>query len=789
MIRYTQLVVRQWNRLGFSLLLLIITLTLSIEAPATTASVGEIAHPLPPSVPSVLSETSAFSKQFEETSYYLEDVAFVTADIGWAVGQVHWDVVNKQYTGTIVKTVDGGETWSPQDAGVSESLRGLCFLDGGQGWAVGAHGTIVHTSDGGSHWSKQPVDTTDDFRGVVFVNANSGWATSIRGVHQNERTGETDDWQGSIWHTSDGGQSWIRQILPDSASLLNRIDFVDEQQGWAVGIRRVRQDALGPQHSAVVYRTTDGGQTWAEAYNPDLAMTLTGVDFVDAANGWAVGFITNSSIEGGSVIHTSDGGETWERQDAGGFGRLLRDIQFIDQERGYIVGADYTAAWGPPVYRTMDGGKTWTETRMAQHESDGLSGVAVVGDQMIAVGEHDYIVKTDRAWDSCEPGPVGPQTPPPMPCHDCDCLFRQSFMNAHYKLQDVFFLDEMQGWAVGSRSFGVSISGQVILHTADGGVTWGTQYEDAPPPGSSWSLYRLNGVHFSDAQTGWAVGRAETFQGDPRGGYRGAILHTTDGGKNWEQQGMELYDQWALEFFAVQFLDRQNGWALAESRFPARTVFLAHTIDGGARWDWVDTGVEGPLGVGYEYVMGDLEFTDEQHGLVVGGLGLVIRTDDGGAHWSKQTVDCGYPSCNYTLYAQDMIDGQRGGIAGQEYFSTSDGGSRWSMQDLPFGVDLYDIKFVDAKQGWMVGGHGVVLHTEDGGNSWNLVQAGLLDALFGVCFVNPQRGWFVGDYGAIVQYSSSYLPTGPASLLSPIWRPGQAISSGLNMGVQIIYVP
>jgi len=787
--RYAQRVIRQWNLPGLLLIPTIVTLTLVVRAPAATASVGEISQPARPPIPPPLSETSAYVKQFEETSYYLEDVAFVTTDVGWAVGQVHWDATQKRYAGTIVKTVDGGETWVLQDAGVNEPLRGLCFLDGEQGWAVGANGTILHTTDSGSHWSKQAVDTTDDFRGVVFVDANSGWATSIRDIHRNERTGEADDWQGSIWHTSDGGQSWVRQTLPESASLLNGVDFADERHGFAVGIKRVGQDGSGPQHSAVVYRTIDGGQTWAEAYDPGLAMTLTGIEFVDAVNGWAVGFITNSGIEGGSVIHTSDGGETWERQDAGGFGRLLRAVQFIDQERGYIVGADYMGAWGPPVYRTVDGGKTWTEIRMARHENDGLSGVAVVGDRVIAVGEHDYVIKSDRAWDSCEPATSGPQTPPPSPCYDCDCLFRQFFVNIHYKLQDVFFLDEMQGWVVGSRSFGVSISGQVVLHTADGGATWETQYEDASPLDSLWSIYRLNGVYFSDAQTGWAVGRAQSFVGDQRWDFRGAILHTTDGGKRWEQQGMELYADWALEFFAVQFLDSQNGWALAESRFPERTVFVAHTTDGGNRWDWVDTGVEGSLGVGYEYVMGDLDFTDEQHGLVVGGLGKVIRTDDGGGHWAQQEVDCGYPSCNYALYALDMINGQRGGIAGQEYFSTSNGGSRWSMQDLPFSVDLFDIKFVDTEQGWMVGDHGVVLHTEDGGDSWSLAQSGLLDPLFGVCFVNPQHGWFIGDYGTIVSYASSQVPTGTVPLLSPIWRPGQSVSSGLNAGIQIIYVP
>lgn len=189
--------------------------------------------------------------------------------------------------------------------------------------------------------------------------------------------------------------------------------------------------------------------------------------------------------------------------------------------------------------------------------------------------------------------------------------------------------------------------------------------------------------------------------------------------------------------------------------------------------------------------MGDLEFTDAQHGVVAGGAGLVLGTEDGGAHWSKQELVCGYPSCNFPLYALDLFEERHGGIAGQEYFYTSDGGARWSMMELPFGttVGLYDIQFTGAQQGWMVGDHGVVVHSGDGGHFWKPVQSGLLDPLFGLYFVNPQRGWFVGDYGSIVRYSSSEAPTGPAQFLSPIWRPGQAASLGPGLGVQIIYVP
>ena len=41
-------------------------------------------------------------KQFEETSYYIKDIEFITTTVGWAVGYPHWDQATRTYTGTIV---------------------------------------------------------------------------------------------------------------------------------------------------------------------------------------------------------------------------------------------------------------------------------------------------------------------------------------------------------------------------------------------------------------------------------------------------------------------------------------------------------------------------------------------------------------------------------------------------------------------------------------------------------------------------------------------------------------
>ncbi len=69
---------------------------------------------------------------------FLED-----AQHGWAVGE----------GGTILTTVDGGQSWRPQASGTATSLSAVQFLaDGQHGWAVGDGGTILTTPDGGQSW-------------------------------------------------------------------------------------------------------------------------------------------------------------------------------------------------------------------------------------------------------------------------------------------------------------------------------------------------------------------------------------------------------------------------------------------------------------------------------------------------------------------------------------------------------------------------------------------------------------------------------------------------------------
>lgn len=700
-----------------------------------------------------LSETTASPryrpgvvKQFEETSYYLRATDFVSATLGWAVGYPHWDQAAKVYTATVIQTADGGETWSAQATGTGTSLYDVDFVSDEAGWAVGATGTILHTDDGGATWISQTLPITGELRSVRFVDADHGWATAVRPIHYDWR-GEADNWKASIWHTDDG-VTWVQQSAPANASILHDVDFIDTQTGWAVGARYTGDDPYGdPEHAAVVYHTSDGGITWEELYSPELEITFTSLDLVDANHGWVAGFPTNSGVTGGTVFGTSDGGETWERHEPGGsIFAPLWDIEFLDPDRGYVVGADYIGAWGPPVWRTLDGGETWEKVLMDRHENDGLFGLSVMEDRVVALGDHDYVVTSTDPWGTYE-WPHG------------ENLFSQAYINVHYRFEDVFFLDEETGWAVGSTVYTPTLSGQVIFHTSDGGATWGTQHEHASRPDALFSYHRLDGVFFADAQTGWAVGTSEEKQN--------TILHTHNGGVAWQEQGQELYAlyaSWELEFFDVQFFDDQEGWALATDNFPSDHVFLAHTVNGGSEWDWVDTGVTGNLAIGYALVQGELSFTDDQHGWAVGGLGQIVHTADGGTTWITQTLDCGHSSCPTRLFAVEMLDNQEGWIAGEGLFHTRDGGDHWNMEDVDIVGDFQDVQFVDALNGWLAGDGGAILVTRDGGATWHEVDNDVSSfTLRGVSFVTQDKGWLVGDYGTIlttiqIPYWPIYLP-------------------------------
>lgn len=667
--------------------------------------------------------------QFQESSFYLKDVVFIDSETGWAVGKTHWDQKTKSWQGTMILTQDGGDSWDSKPLCTTESLNKLSFADGNTGWAVGESGTIIATKDGGATWNCTESPTSDDFTGVSFADRLNGWASTVRITHYND-FGYADDWKACVWHTDDGGENWYKQAFPENASILHDICFTSSDIGWAAGAKKIDDNQFGEaEHRAVLYSTKDGGKTWQECYAPDINVTFTAIEFVDSLYGWVTGFPTKSDMDGGFVFHTKDGGKTWERQEPGDFFATLWDIHFVDRKRGYTVGIDYISAWGPPVWRTMDGGASWEKVIMEKHDNEGILGIWIGDKRLVAVGDHDYMAVSTDPWGTYG-WPHG------------ENLFNQTYVNRHYMFYDIDCPTGTDCWVAGKYCDEPEQWGQIILNTNDQGLSWNNQYESAAGDvASPW--FQLNDIHFVDSKTGWAVGSSRDKQG--------YIVHTSDGGLHWVLQGDSLYKNWDLIFQAVNFTDTMNGWALAESFFPSSNIHLAMTTDGGTSWSWVDTDLDGGGGMGVAggSILGDLFFFDSTTGWAAGGLGQVIHTEDG-VNWSKESLNCGYPSCLQRIYGIYFTDKNHGWLATQGLYSTTDGGTNWEPAKNISSTDFRDIQFLDTLNGWTAGDSGILLNTDNGGITWSSVESSTNHNLNALSFVEPSKGWIAGDHGIIL---------------------------------------
>ena len=114
-------------------------------------------------------------------NHYLNDVHFITDDIGWAVSHAH-----PGFPGVVLRTLNGAADWTAHATNINITMNSVCFTGGFHGWAVGGNanwtGAIIHTTNGGLDWDYQ-VQTTDyNLWDCYFTGLNNGWAVGERGL-------------------------------------------------------------------------------------------------------------------------------------------------------------------------------------------------------------------------------------------------------------------------------------------------------------------------------------------------------------------------------------------------------------------------------------------------------------------------------------------------------------------------------------------------------------------------------------------------------------------------------
>jgi photosystem II stability/assembly factor-like uncharacterized protein len=300
---------------------------------------------------------------------------------------------------------------------------------------------------------------------------------------------------------------------------LHAIQFVDGQEGWAVG------------DEGCVWHTIDGGRNW-ERQPTGVRASLCSVHFLNPYTGWVAGReeLPHGAGSAGVLLFTQDGGLRWQRA---GLHVLpgLNQVRFLDNETGFVAG-DGTDQYPSGLYATADNGRTWKPvpgprspgwlaagfedkqngvlggawSRLATLRQGlvgkadvdilggrALRGLRANGNRSVVVGQGALVLTNEKAMGGA---------------------WRYVNLNLPREIQAVWDFHAVHGF--GSHLWVVGRPGSVVLHSSDDGTTWEVLITGQPLP--------LNGVFFADEHRGWAVGEF------------GSILATADGGKTWTVQ-------------------------------------------------------------------------------------------------------------------------------------------------------------------------------------------------------------------------------------------------------------
>jgi photosystem II stability/assembly factor-like uncharacterized protein len=280
--------------------------------------------------------------------------------------------------------------WTLVTSGVTARLRGVSAPSARVIWASGTGGTVIRTTDGGATWSRLeiPDSASLDFRDIDAIDDRTACVLSI---------GDGD--ASRIYRTSDAGRTWTLQFRNDNPrAFFDAMAFRDARTGFAVS------DSVDGR--MIVIATTDGGAHWSPIANglpPALegegAFAASGTNI--AIGGSHVWIGTNAS----RVVRSTDNGRTWSVTNTplpASASAGIFSIAFADDKRGVVVGGDYKVESGAVnnAAITIDGGQSWT---LVSGLGGFRSAVAFLPSRpgtVVAVGPSgaDYSTDSGRTW-------------------------------------------------------------------------------------------------------------------------------------------------------------------------------------------------------------------------------------------------------------------------------------------------------------------------------------------------------------------------------------------------------
>ncbi len=503
----------------------------------------------------------------------------------------------------------------PIAAGQPITLTFLQMIASSSGWGIESTGHIVRTSDSGGSWQDiTPPQGTFDRSGFFALDASHAWATprSWCGPHIGDCQGADQPVNAAlVWRTSDGGQSWQPSqafwLMPSGSSAQAayrpHLFFLNVQTGWNLAWVSVGQDG---QISQQLFKTSDGGATWQ--LQADLLKSFTeGVSsfvFVDAQTGLVV---ENGPVGApASLYKTSDGGQSWTLAPVPDLAKLAE--------------AAKSSCRLAPAYKTAS-----------------ANVLALACSTPGGVNFFDLSSDAGQSW------------------HGWGASIGTSFY------------DGQTGW----RLTPGNNSQFWLQHTSDGGNTWQTLKV------VSWQAIQFS---FVDPQTGLAIVSI---------GATSALLRSSDGGKTWQELKPVASATIAaarLNLNHIQMYAENSGWATAY--LADGNTFLLHTVNGGQTWQDVRPDIVSKVPFSASFLDENTAWVYNQYtASQTGSPTNLARTTDGGRTWKvitrsmPQDFLIGSAGMTFLNLKEGWTEvyGAGAGQAHIDLYASHDGGISWNQ--------------------------------------------------------------------------------------------------------------
>ena len=275
----------------------------------------------------------------------------------------------------------------------------ITFINERLGWYVNGYGNIFHTQDGGETWVKQLEQKGTFFRCIAFVDSLTGFAGTV-GTDYFPNVTDTIP----LYGTEDGGLTWkpVSYKGPYVKGLC-AIDVVREQYiNHGVLDIKYHLYAVGRVGTpANIMVSHDGGKTWQSQSMEQYGKMLFDIKMFDPKNGIACSASDEDISKANALIlRTSDGGHTWEK-----VYQSIRPLEtawkvsFPSEQVGYATIQSYDPANAQQrVAKTTDGGRTWSEINLCDDATAREFGIGFIDD------DHGFVGTMNSGYETMDGG-------------------------------------------------------------------------------------------------------------------------------------------------------------------------------------------------------------------------------------------------------------------------------------------------------------------------------------------------------------------------------------------------